>query len=166
MEGFSGYTPSMHNKDAEYPIDELDRKIIRLLQQNGRTPNTELARKLDLTETTVRKRIARLLDEDLISIVAVPTPRVPSTLVSALLGISVKLSAFDSVAAELAKAPEARYLSRTSGRYDFILEAFFASHEHLVQFISEHLGGIEGVEDVETSVVLRIEKFGYDWPIP
>ena len=35
-------------------IDDLDRRIIKMLQANGRLSNTEVARALDVTETTVR----------------------------------------------------------------------------------------------------------------
>ena len=45
------------------PVDEVDREIIRLLQRDGRTSNTDIARALEVTETTIRKRIARLIDE-------------------------------------------------------------------------------------------------------
>ena len=59
---------------ASRRVDELDRRIIKMLQANGRLSNTEVARALDVTETTVRKRIAHLLDEKLMTIVAVPSP--------------------------------------------------------------------------------------------
>jgi predicted ArsR family transcriptional regulator len=44
------------------PVDEVDREIIRLLQRDGRTSNTDIARALEVTETTIRKRIARLIE--------------------------------------------------------------------------------------------------------
>jgi DNA-binding Lrp family transcriptional regulator len=56
-------------------LDVLDRQIIRILQKTGRKTNTDIARKLSVTETTVRKRIAQLMDDDMINIVAVPTPK-------------------------------------------------------------------------------------------
>ena len=40
----------------EAPLDNTDREIIRVLQRNGRTSNTEIGRALGLTETTIRKR--------------------------------------------------------------------------------------------------------------
>src|SRR2546427_1212242 len=47
------------------PYDDLDRQIIGLLQKDGRRPNTEIAQQLGVTETTVRKRIGRLVSENL-----------------------------------------------------------------------------------------------------
>lgn len=156
----------MANKH-KIPIDETDRKIIRILQKNGRTTNTEIARALGLTETTIRKRIAALLDEDFINIVAVPTPRAPgAATMSAIIGVSVKLGDLDAVSKELAQAPEVRYLGLTTGRYDMIVEAFFTNTEHVLEFVSGRLGSLPGVTGVETSLVLRIEKFSYEWDLP
>jgi Lrp/AsnC family transcriptional regulator for asnA, asnC and gidA len=151
--------------NEDFPLDDVDRNIIRMLQRNGRTPNTEMGRALGLTETTIRKRVTRLLEEDYINIVAVPTPRVPATRLSALIGVSVRLGTLDSVAAKLAAAPEVRYLSLTTGRYDMIAEAFFAGNEQLLDFVSQRMATMDGVTNVETSLVLRIEKFGYEWDL-
>src|SRR3712207_6120375 len=74
-------------------IDETDREILRVLQVDGRTSNTEIARRLGVTETTVRKRLATMLENDLVQILAVPTPKLAGLTVSALMGISVQLSA-------------------------------------------------------------------------
>ena len=74
-------------------IDDTDREILRVLQVDGRTSNTEIARRLGVTETTVRKRLAALLEADLVQVVAVPTPRLAGLTVSAIMGISVQLKA-------------------------------------------------------------------------
>ncbi len=87
-------------------VDDLDRRIIKMLQVDGRLSNTEIARSLEITETTVRKRIAHLLDERLISIVAVPTPEASGMLLSAILGVSVELTAIHAVAETIRTYPE------------------------------------------------------------
>src|SRR5215207_6162305 len=122
------------------PLDATDREILRVLQRNGRKSNTEIGRALGLTETTIRKRIARLVDEDLVNIVAVPTPRAVGSTLSAIIGVSVELTELDRVSQTLAKAPEVRYLGLSTGRYDIILEAFFSDSEHLLAFVSQRLG--------------------------
>ena len=55
-----------------YEIDNTDRRIIELLQTDGRISNVELARRLGLSEGTIRKRIDRLLSSGVIQIVALP----------------------------------------------------------------------------------------------
>ena len=56
-------------------LDHTDREILRFLRIDGRTSNVNIARQLGVTETTVRKRIAALLSDGLVEIVAVPTPK-------------------------------------------------------------------------------------------
>lgn len=147
-------------------VDDLDRQLITLLQSNGRRSNTDMARELSVTETTVRNRVARLLDEGLINIVAVPTPRAVGMTLSAIIGISVALQHLSAVADVLAAYSEIRYVGLSTGRYDVIVEAFFTDHEHLLEFVSDKLGRLEGVTGAETSLILRVRKFSYEWEIP
>lgn len=146
-------------------IDELDRKIIKMLQQNGRTSNTDIARALDITETTVRKRITHLLDERLMNIVAVPTPEAAGMNLSAIIGLSVGLTAMHSVGDQLRAYPEVRYIGMSAGRYDIMVEAFFADQEHLLRFVTDKLGSLSGITDIETSIILKVVKFSYEWEI-
>jgi Lrp/AsnC family transcriptional regulator, regulator for asnA, asnC and gidA len=148
------------------PVDEVDREIIRLLQRDGRTSNTDIARALDVTETTIRKRIARLIDEDLVNVVAVPTPRAVGMTVSAIIGISVQLPSLQAVSERLVGYQEVRYVGVATGRYDIIVEAFFNDQEHLLEFVSRKLGALKGVTGAETSLILNVAKFSYEWEIP
>src|SRR3954447_19091647 len=129
-------TPGPQRPGGGGPVDEVDREIIRLLQRDGRSSNTEIGRALGLTETTIRKRIARLIGEDLVSIVAVPTPEAVGMTTSAIIGVSVQLQAIHAVSDQLVSQPEVRYVGISTGRYDLIVEAFFSDHEHLLEFVS------------------------------
>ncbi len=144
-------------------IDDLDRRLITLLRRDGRATNVELARLLNVTETTVRKRIAALLRNELIEIVAVPTPKLAGYKITAIMGISVELSQLRNVSATLNELPEVRYCGLSTGRFDVMIEAFFSSHQHLLEFSSMRVGTIEGVTKVETFLILDITKFSYEW---
>jgi Lrp/AsnC family transcriptional regulator, regulator for asnA, asnC and gidA len=146
-------------------IDDLDRRIIKMLQVDGRLSNTEIARSLEITETTVRKRIAHLLDERLMSIVAVPTPEASGMLLSAILGVSVELTAIHAVADTIRTYPEVRYVGMSAGRYDLMVEAFFTDQEHLLEFLTGKLGCLPGITSLETSIILKVVKFSYEWEI-
>ena len=146
-------------------VDDLDRSIIKMLQANGRLGNSEIARALNTSETTVRKRIAWLIDERLMSIVAVPTPEAAGAQLSAILGISVDLPALHQVAEALRTYPEVRYVGMSAGRYDVMVEAFFANQEHMLDFVTAKVGSLSGITDVETSIILKVVKFSYEWEI-
>jgi Lrp/AsnC family transcriptional regulator, regulator for asnA, asnC and gidA len=148
------------------PVDDIDRAIIRILQRDGRASNTEIGRTLELTETTIRKRIARLINEQLINVVAVPTPMAVGMTTSVIIGISVRLGDLETVSERLVRYPEVRYVGMSTGRYDLIVEAFFADNEHLLSFVSNELGSDPAIRQVETSLILKVAKFSYEWEIP
>lgn len=156
--------PAAHGPERRY--DELDRQIISLLQQDGRRPNTEIAQQLGVTETTVRKRIGRLVAENLIKVVAVPSPEVTGMTMSAIVGITVDMDAHLGVAAALEAMAETRYVGYSTGPYDLIVELFFRSHEELLELLSKKLGRISGIVKTDTSVILKVTKFSYEWEIP
>jgi Lrp/AsnC family transcriptional regulator for asnA, asnC and gidA len=146
-------------------LDDLDRQIVRILQKNGRTSNTDIAKALGVTETTIRKRISQLLDEEMINIVAVPTPKAVDGNVSAVIGLSVSLRAIHTVSQRLRACREVRYVGMSAGRYDIIVEIFAQNQERLLEFITETLGAIEGITNVETSLILKLEKYAYEWEV-
>jgi Lrp/AsnC family transcriptional regulator, regulator for asnA, asnC and gidA len=146
-------------------LDEMDRAIIKLLQQDGRMNNTDIARQLKVTETTVRKRIGQLLDEGLMNIVAVPTPEAVGMSLSSIIGVSVDLTSMHAVGDAIRAYPQVRYIGMSAGRYDLIVEAFFSNQEQLLDFVTDKLGALEGVNNIETSVILKVVKFSYEWEI-
>ena len=146
-------------------LDEIDRRVIRILQADGRTPNTEIARELRVSETTIRKRITQLVSRGLINIVAVPTPRAVGMTLSAIIGISVMLPQLHEISEELKRQPEVRYVGVSTGRYDIIVEAFFFDQRHFLEFISDKLGRMQGITALETSMILEVVKFSYEWEI-
>ncbi len=146
-------------------LDEIDRRVIKILQVDGRRPNTEIARELKVSETTIRKRVAQLVSRGLINIVAVPTPRAAGLNVSAIIGISVTLPKLKEISEELKRQREVRYVGLSTGRYDIIVEAFFFDHQHFLDFISSRLGRMGCITSLETSMILDIVKFSYEWEI-
>jgi Lrp/AsnC family transcriptional regulator for asnA, asnC and gidA len=70
------------------------------------------------------------------------------------------------VSERLVAYPEVRYVGVATGRYDIIVEAFFNDHEHLLEFVSRKLGALKGVTGAETSLILKVAKFSYEWEIP
>lgn len=157
----------MRNKNVRNStIDSTDRAIIGILQQNGRTSNREIARTLDVSEATIRNRVARLVDEGLINIVAVPTPKAVGLSMSAIIGISVEMRRLDDVVDTVVGYGEVRYLGLSTGRHDIMIEAFFEDQEHMLQFVTKKLGQLDGVLNVDTSVILKVGKFSYEWEIP
>jgi Lrp/AsnC family transcriptional regulator for asnA, asnC and gidA len=152
-------------KGPDQILDELDRRVIKILQVDGRRTNTDIAKELHVSETTVRKRVAQLLSRGMINIVAVPTPKGVGLNMSAIIGISVTLPKLREISEELRRQREVRYVGVSTGRYDIIVEAFFLNQQHFLDFLSSKLSRMEGITGLETSVILEIVKFSYEWEI-
>jgi Lrp/AsnC family transcriptional regulator for asnA, asnC and gidA len=148
------------------PYDQLDRKIIALLQQDGRMRNSTIAREIGVSETTVRKRLDRLVSENIIRVTAVPSPEMIGLTQSAIISISCDLDHLDELANVLRGFSETRYLGYSAGAFDLVMECFFYSHQHLLEFLTKKIAPLEGVKRTETSIILKVAKFSYEWEMP
>lgn len=151
---------------ARNTIDEIDRKIVALLQENGRVTNMEIARQLGIVEGTVRKRLERLLDEGHLTITALPKPSAFGYRVHAIIAVQTDLTHTTEVAATLSAMPEVVSVYLTSGGCDLVVEVLLPSNEQLLSFLAGRLAAIPGVRRTETNHVLRAFKQVSDWRIP
>ena len=142
-------------------MDELDRKIIALLQGDGRASNAKIAREVGVSEGTVRRRLRRLVQQDVVKIVAVPNLEKLGYATTALVGLQTGPGKSDEVADAIASLEEAQYVAITTGAYDIFIWAGLESAESLGTFLRNKIGNIEGVQRTETFVNLAIKKRTY-----
>ncbi|HHY10885.1 MAG TPA: Lrp/AsnC family transcriptional regulator [Firmicutes bacterium] len=150
---------------STHVLDELDREIIRLLQTDGRMPFLTIAKELGLAEGTVRRRVAKLLDEGLIRIVGIPDPFKVGLNTVAVVGMKVERAKIDEIAKKLSRLPEVRYVALSTGNYDLVVEVVVANNDELLTFLVETLGGVSGVNNTGTSIVLKVAKQDLAWDI-
>ncbi|MEN1760624.1 MULTISPECIES: Lrp/AsnC family transcriptional regulator [Anoxynatronum] len=146
-----------------YGLDHVDMKIIRMLQRDGRTPNTDIARELGVSESTVRNRISRLIDNKVMQIVAVADPFKLGLDVAAMIKIHSDIKKVDHVAAELGKINEIWYIALATGRSTFDIEVYVKNIHQLHELLEKKIWPIDGIEQTETSVVLSYLKREYCW---
>ena len=91
-------------------IDEIDQKIIRLLQENGRRTNADIARSIKMSEATVKNRIDKLIENGIVRILAVLNPKTLGFHANALLGIRVLPGNIEKVGNTLSAMNEVLYL--------------------------------------------------------
>ena len=143
-------------------VDKTDTKIIRLLQKNGRLPNTEIAKQVGVSEATVRNRLQRLISEKFIQVVAVGNPFKLSPGISGRIGIRADIKKLDRVMAELNSIDELWYIARVEGSTDFDVEYFVRSLDHYRQLI-DAIKKIDGVLQTDAAFILQIVKVRYDY---
>ena len=141
-------------------LDTTDRELIALLRENARASTAELARKLNLSRTTVQSRIERLQRQ---RVIAGYTITVPDELEASLVRAHVLITAVpkQSAAIEVAlrKIPEVRVLHSVSGPFDLIAIVAATSIGELDELI-DRIGALDGVERTTSAIVLstRIER--------
>ncbi|HEX6947130.1 MAG TPA: Lrp/AsnC family transcriptional regulator [Acidimicrobiia bacterium] len=144
-------------------LDEIDRLIIRELQEDARQSNVALAKKAGLTEGAVRRRVDRLMKAGAFRIVAVGDPNRLGLQTHAIFALRCNLAQLDDIASRLAAMRELSYVYETTGRYDVMAVGFFASNEKVREFITEKLAREDGVTACDTFMVMRTVKRSFRW---
>ena len=141
--------------------DALDLHLIRLLEQDGRQSSRVLARHLNASAATIRRRIRRLTDENVIRIQAVVNPSKVELGLSAVVALDVDPSNLETAVGQLANNDNVEWLATTTGRFDIIAEVRFASTDELYAFLQRELPRIEGLKNSETFICLHLVKAPY-----
>lgn len=148
--------------DDTVVLDNIDKRIIEQLQQDGRRPYTQMAPAVGLSEAAVRQRVQRLLDGGVMQIVAVTDPRVMGYSRQAMIGVKVTGDT-RTVADQLSEFPEVEYVVLTAGGHDILVEVVVEDDEHLLEVLNDKIRTIEGVLETEAYIYLRIHKETYQW---
>jgi Lrp/AsnC family transcriptional regulator for asnA, asnC and gidA len=147
---------------VDYP-DQTDRDIISRLQYNGRTPFTDIADELGISEASVRRRVKRLTESGVMQIVAIAEPRFLGLNGAGMIGVSVQAGHVDDVAQQIASFPQVTYLFMASGGFDLFVEVYCQTKEEFVDFLSQKLQKVPGVLRTETFMILKMYKLSYKW---
>ena len=142
-------------------MDDLDRSIVAILQKDGRTRYTDIAKTLKVTEGTVRNRVAKLVESKAIQIIGVLDPHRMGYNAPAVIGVSIQPALLEEAAAEMAALEEVSYLVMVAGEYDLIVEVFCRDREHLAVFLRDHLLQIAGVQRAQTFFILHTYKVAH-----
>jgi Lrp/AsnC family transcriptional regulator for asnA, asnC and gidA len=137
-------------------MDEKDRKIIEILEEDARTPFTEIAKMLNVSEATVRKRIARLERGGVIRryTIEVDPVKLGYTTVT-ILGLDVEPEHFLDAARKLAEMSEVRWVATSTGDHMIMAEIWTRDGNELARLISQRIGRIKGVKKICPAIILE-----------
>jgi Lrp/AsnC family transcriptional regulator for asnA, asnC and gidA len=145
-----------------YGVDDVGKRLIEELQQDGRRSYAALAKTVGLSEAAVRQRVQRMVDSGLMQVVAVTDPLQVGFHRQAMIGLRVE-GDLVRVADEIAKIDEVDYVVITAGSFDILLELVCEDDGHLLRVLSERIRTLPGVRDTETFVYLKLAKQTYAW---
>ena len=144
-------------------LDDVDRRIIEALQQNGRESFRGIAAQVGVSEATVRARYGRLTSEGILQVVGVTNP-LGLGFEQALVGIKTS-GPPSAVADEISQWPEADYVVVTAGQFDVVVEVVASGRVELLE-LTNRIRALDGVVSTETFLYLEMWKQLYDWGTP
>jgi Lrp/AsnC family leucine-responsive transcriptional regulator len=149
-------------------IDKIDRKILAILQADGRIANVELAERIGLSPTSIGERLKRLQRDGYIE--GYGARLNPQMLgLGLLVFVEVLLDkttpdVFERFAKAVRLAPEVLECHMVAGGFDYLVKARVADMAAYRRFLGERLLALPGVRESRTYVVM--EEVKRDAPLP
>jgi Lrp/AsnC family transcriptional regulator for asnA, asnC and gidA len=143
-------------------LDPLSKAIIEQLQQDGRRPYATIAKAVGLSEAAVRQRVQRLLDAEVMQVVAVTDPLTVGFNRQAMIGIRCE-GDIEPVAEALSGMAEVAYVVATAGSFDLLAEVVAEDDDQLLHIINKRIRAIPQVRSTESFVYLKLHKQTYTW---
>jgi Lrp/AsnC family transcriptional regulator, regulator for asnA, asnC and gidA len=139
-------------------IDKVDERIIQFLEQDSRRSFSEIAKKLKLSESAIRKRVNALQDRGVIKkfTIQVDPSKLGANSVS-IVGIDVEPTKLLEIAQQLCDLAEIRSVATSTGDHMIMTEIWTRDGRELIKLLSEKIGAIEGVKKICPAMIL--EKF-------
>lgn len=136
--------------------DQLNRKIIQILENDGRTPYSEIAQALGVSEGTVRNRISRLKAIGALRIVAVVDPSATEYHTSAMLNLATARGCAPAdVAARLGAHSCVVYILWVASRCDLIVEIVVDDQTQFLEFLDTHIHRAQDIAHAEVMPGLK-----------
>ncbi len=140
------------------PVDDTDMQILCYLRENARATNAEIAKKIGVSEATIRRRIKELEKKGIITgfSALINCPALENS-IKGFIQIKVGPNEVDKVAEALRTHPRVVTLYRVLGEYDLICEALFMSMKEMQDFMDNEMKA-KGIESSVTYVVAKAYK--------
>ena len=141
-------------------LNQLDWEIIGELQKNGREPNSTIAKKLNVTEGTIRQRVKKLLEAGVLRVSGQLNPEFLEGHQLILMGINIKESKrLEKTFHDLSALEEVHSVAITSGRYDLFIQVIVSNNLGVVNFLTKSMSTIDGISQTETFVLLKTKNY-------
>ncbi|CAB3288105.1 HTH-type transcriptional regulator Ptr1 [Methanocaldococcus lauensis] len=147
-------------------LDEIDLKILKILQEDGRKSYREIGRQLKISEGTVRTRIKKMKEKGIINgfYVSINPHKLGKDII-AILGLYLKPCEVKKTLEILKGYDEIVQIYQTTGEYDAVCLAVLEDMEELGNFLSEKIYPLVNVNGCKVTLVLNVVKEGHKIPI-
>ena len=133
-------------------IDQLDRKIMRIISQNARMPFKDVAEECGVSRAAIHQRVQRLIYMNVITGSGYTVnPKMLGYQICVYIGITLERgSMYKEVVKELEKIPEIVESQYTLGHYTILIKLYAKNDEHLMELLNGKIQEIPGVAATET----------------
>ncbi|NJC73195.1 Lrp/AsnC family transcriptional regulator [Planosporangium thailandense] len=143
--------------EARAPLDGTDRRIVAELSTDGRLPFGLVGERLGISESQVRKRVTRMLQEKTIRITAIANPRSLGFAMQAWMAIRCAPGhSITDLADTLTKLPSIKYVVTCAGRFDIFVEAVCRDSRDLMHLVDSDIRTLTGVAHTELLLCLDL----------
>ena len=144
---------------TQLKLDDIDKRILELLQVEARASFADIGRKLDVAEATVRFRVKRLVNNGVITkFAALIDPAKVGFGVSGAILLKIDPAHMDEACEKLVLFNETLYLFKSTGEYDVVSVVVSQDMAHLNELV-KRTKMIPGVKDARVSVTTGFLKF-------
>ena len=136
-------------------LDDTDRAILRILQEDARTPFSEIARRIDMSSATVHDRVGRMEEAGVIKgYHATVDPKAVGYGTSALVGLTVEQGHEEQTLEQLRELDGVQEVHLTTGEWDVVLRVYAHDTDDLRKLMFEHIAAMDGFSRSQTMVIL------------
>jgi len=148
----------MSGERRRVTLDAIDKGLLRILQENAKTPYSKISKELGISEATVHLRIRKLVKQGVIKrFQAIVDPEKVGKDVVAIIALTADPRRYEGVLEKLKSMQDVYDIYDVTGEYYTILKVRVGSKDELTRVLDE-IGKIEGVESTRTMFVLRVIK--------
>lgn len=133
-------------------MDRKDKQILDFLKKDGRASYTEIAEMLDVSEGTVRNRIQKMQEQEVIEKFTVEISNTQSEAV-----VMIKLQTGKAIEKILSSFPENLEIYEVTGEYDLVAKIARSSNKE-INNVLDQIRELEGIEETETYMILNKRK--------
>lgn len=138
--------------------DTVDEGIMAILREDGRLSNREVARRLDVSEGTVRQRLKKLQDAGAIRIGVVTDANRVGFAVSAWVRVSVSPEHTDHALTSFSSLKEVQYVAAVVGRYNVLVVLTASNQLELMRLVNAKIESCRGVSQVDVRIIAQTVK--------
>lgn len=146
-------------------LDQIDKEILRILQENCKIPYSEIAKRLGVSEATVHLRVRKLCRMGVIKkFQAIVDPEKVGRTMTAIIALRAEPKKYETILETLKNMDCISEIYDVTGDYYAILKVRVRDREELARVL-DMIGNLDGVRDTTTMIVLRVIKEDYTVPI-